>query len=100
MRNSSLEVYDTTDERTNEGGGGWTLNLFLSTSSSDYPRTGVLTVTTTQHPEIASVDTDTILKKKKKTGILFCPISNSTFKDPDVIQILGIGTHTPSMSMV
>lgn len=26
-------------------------------------------VTTTQHPEIASVDTDTILKTKKKTGI-------------------------------
>lgn len=41
MRNSNLEVYGTTDERTNEGGGGWTLNLFLSTSSSDYPRTGV-----------------------------------------------------------
>lgn len=30
------------DGRTNKrGGGGWTLNLFLSTSSSDYPRTGV-----------------------------------------------------------
>lgn len=40
MRNSNLELYSTTDER-NEGGGGWTLNLFLSTSSSDYPRTGV-----------------------------------------------------------
>lgn len=30
------------DRRTNKrGGGGWALNLFLSTSSSDYPRTGV-----------------------------------------------------------
>lgn len=30
------------DRRTNKrGGGGCTLNLFLSTSSSDYPRTGV-----------------------------------------------------------
>lgn len=28
-----------TNEQTR--GGGWTLNLFLSTSSSDYPRTGV-----------------------------------------------------------
>lgn len=41
LKFSNLEVYGTTDERTNEGGGGWTLNLFLSTSSSDYPRTGV-----------------------------------------------------------
>lgn len=65
MRNSNLEVYGTTDERTNEGG-GWTLNLFLSTSSSDR---SIPSVTTTQHPEIASVDTDTILKTKKKTGI-------------------------------
>lgn len=58
------------DGRTNKrgGGGGWTLNLFLTTYSSDYPRTGVFhqLLVTTQHPEIASVDTDTILKKKKK----------------------------------
>lgn len=66
MRNSNLEVYGTTDERTNEGGGLDTqpiLVYFLLRLPEDR---SIPSVTTTQHPEIASVDTDTILKTKKK----------------------------------
>lgn len=66
MRNSNLEVYGTTDERTNEGGGLDTqpiLVYFLLRLPEDR---SIPSVTTTQHPEIASVDTDTILKRKKR----------------------------------
>lgn len=59
------------DGRTNKRGGGGVdtqpiLVYFLLRLPEDR---SIPSVTTTQHPEIASVDTDTILKRKKKTGI-------------------------------
>lgn len=67
MRNSNLEVYGTTDERTNEGGGGLDTQPILVYFLLRLPEDrSIPSVTTTQHPEIASVDTDTILKTNKK----------------------------------
>lgn len=67
MRNSNLELYGTTDERTNEGGGGLDTQPILVYFLLRLPEDrSIPSVTTTQHPEIGSVDTDTILKTKKK----------------------------------
>lgn len=55
------------DRRTNKRGGGLDTQPILVYFLLRLPEDrSIPSVTTTQHPEIASVDTDTILKTKKK----------------------------------